>query len=252
MAFPSRNASIGVVLIAILRHSNATSMYGFYLKASIFSKSIRGLLIVPKLTTYFSVVTGYTKKSHESFEYSLSRPLIHGSNFERINSHNFFGNDISVSRHLFKWMKEMAYADYYERALTNGVLSIQRGRDPGVMIYMLPLGRGVSKAQSYHNWGTQFDSFWCCYGTERELLQYIPSSLDWKSGQVSVSQKIEPVVSWDNRLRVTITISSTGHSSGPSSTLNLRIPIWTHSSCAKATLNGKYLSPPPSGLSGMA
>lgn len=59
----------------------------------------------------------------------------------------------------------MAYADYYERALTNGILSIQRGTDPGVMIYMLPLGHGHSKARSYHGWGTKFDSFWCCYGT---------------------------------------------------------------------------------------
>lgn len=42
------------------------------------------------------------------------------------------------------------------------------------------------------------------------IIQYIPSSLDWKSGQVSVSQKIEPVVSWDTRLPVTIIISSTG------------------------------------------
>jgi DUF1680 family protein len=59
----------------------------------------------------------------------------------------------------------MAYADYYERALTNGVLSIQRGTDPGVMIYMLPQGRGVSKATSFHGWGTTDQSFWCCYGT---------------------------------------------------------------------------------------
>ncbi|KAM3199228.1 hypothetical protein P3L10_031588 [Capsicum annuum] len=135
-------------------------------------------------------------------------------------------NMLKVSRHLFKWTKEMAYADYYERALTNGVLSIQRGRDTGVMIYMLPLGRGVSKARSYHNWGTQFDSIWCCYGTY---------------------PKIEPVVSWDNRLRVIIRISSTGRSSGPSSTLNLRIPIWTHSSGVNATLNGKDLSLPTPG-----
>lgn len=72
---------------------------------------------------------------------------------------------LQVSRHLFRWTKEMAYADYYERALTNGVLSIQRGTDPGVMIYMLPLHPGGSKAKSYHGWGTKFDSFWCCYGT---------------------------------------------------------------------------------------
>lgn len=72
---------------------------------------------------------------------------------------------LQVSRNLFRWTKEMTYADYYERALTNGVLSIQRGTDPGVMIYMLPQGPGKSKATSYHGWGTKFDSFWCCYGT---------------------------------------------------------------------------------------
>ncbi|KAJ8560877.1 hypothetical protein K7X08_027067 [Anisodus acutangulus] len=177
-------------------------------------------------------------------------------------------NMLKVSRHLFRWTKEMAYADYYERALTNGVLSIQRGRDPGVMIYMLPLARGSSKARSYHRWGTQFNDFWCCYGTGIEsfsklgdsiyfeekgnppglyIIQYIPSSFNWKSRQVSVSQKIEPVVSWDNLLRVTITISSNGHATGASSMLNLRIPIWTHSNGAKATLNGNDLSLPTPG-----
>lgn len=70
-----------------------------------------------------------------------------------------------VSRNLFRWTKEVTYADYYERALTNGVLGIQRGTDPGVMIYMLPLGKGVSKAVTYHGWGTPYDAFWCCYGT---------------------------------------------------------------------------------------
>jgi len=75
-----------------------------------------------------------------------------------------------VSRHLFRWTKEVSYADYYERALTNGVLSIQRGTDPGVMIYMLPLGPGVSKAHTYHSWGTPFNTFWCCYGTGVHLF----------------------------------------------------------------------------------
>jgi len=72
---------------------------------------------------------------------------------------------VQISRNLFRWTKEIAYADYYERALINGVLSIQRGTDPGVMIYMLPQAPGHSKAVSYHGWGTKYDSFWCCYGT---------------------------------------------------------------------------------------
>ncbi|OMO68553.1 Alpha-L-arabinofuranosidase B [Corchorus capsularis] len=176
-------------------------------------------------------------------------------------------NMLKVSRHLFRWTKEVAYADYYERALTNGVLGIQRGTEPGVMIYMLPQGRGVSKAVSYHQWGTPFDSFWCCYGTGIEsfsklgdsiyfeeeggvpslyITQYVSSTLDWKSGQIVLNQKVDPVVSWDPYLRVTLT-SSLKEGSGKSSTLNLRIPIWTQSKGAKATLNAQNLHLPAPG-----
>lgn len=67
----------------------------------------------------------------------------------------------------------MAYADYYERALTNGVLSIQRGKEPGIMIYMLPLGPGQSKASGYHKWGSKFNDFWCCYGTGSDIYYFL-------------------------------------------------------------------------------
>ncbi|KAK6164192.1 hypothetical protein DH2020_001056 [Rehmannia glutinosa] len=168
-------------------------------------------------------------------------------------------NMLKVSRNLFRWTKEMAYADYYERALTNGVLGIQRGNDPGVMIYMLPLRPGGSKARGYHGWGTKFNSFWCCYGTGIEsfsklgdsiyfeeegkdlglyIIQYIPSTLNWKSGQVLLSQRVEPVVSWDPRLQ---------QAEESSSTLKLRIPLWTYSNGSKAFLNGQELSLPAPG-----
>ncbi|XP_059669628.1 uncharacterized protein LOC132314847 [Cornus florida] len=174
-------------------------------------------------------------------------------------------NMLKVARNLFRWTKEMTYADYYERALTNGVLGIQRRGNPGKMIYMLPLGRGVSKARSYHGWGKEFDDFWCCYGTGIEsfsklgdsiyfeeegkapglyIIQYIPSSLDWKSGKISINQTVKPVVSWDSRLQVTFTISSKEKGASPSSTLNLRIPSWAPASGVKATLNGQGLPQP--------
>ncbi|CAA0805769.1 Putative glycosyl hydrolase of unknown function (DUF1680 [Striga hermonthica] len=176
-------------------------------------------------------------------------------------------NMLKVARHLFRWTKEMAYADYYERALTNGVLGIQRGKEPGVMIYMLPFRAGGSKARGYHGWGNKFDSFWCCYGTgiesfsklgdsiyfeegkdlELYIIQYIPSTLNWTSGQILLTQKVEPVVSWDQRLRVTITISSKRQSERLSSTLRLRIPLWTHSNGSNASLNGQHVSLPAPG-----
>ncbi|XP_061957555.1 uncharacterized protein LOC133678769 [Populus nigra] len=86
-------------------------------------------------------------------------------------------NMLKVSRHLFRWTKEMAYADYYERALTNGLLGIQRGTEPGVMIYMLPQHPGSSKGKSYHGWGTLYDTFWCCYGTGIESFSKLGDSI---------------------------------------------------------------------------
>ncbi|KAH0888128.1 hypothetical protein HID58_050557, partial [Brassica napus] len=176
-------------------------------------------------------------------------------------------NMLKVSRNLFRWTKEVSYADYYERALTNGVLGIQRGTEPGLMIYMLPLGRGVSKAVTYHGWGTPYDSFWCCYGTGIEsfsklgdsiyfqedgespalyVIQYISSSLDWKSTGLTLSQRVKPVVSSDPYMRVTFTFSSSKGGMGKESTLNLRIPIWTNSESAKVSFNGQPLKVPAS------
>nr|GMD17792.1 uncharacterized protein LOC109235257 isoform X2 [Ipomoea batatas] len=146
-----------------------------------------------------------------------------------------------------------------EESCTTYNMLKRRGTDIGVMIYMLPLRPGGSKAHSSDGWGTKFDSFWCCYGTGIEsfsklgdsiyfeeqgnspgiyIIQYIPSSLDWKLGQIKLSQIINPVASWDNHLHVTIPVTSKKESS-PSSTLILRIPTWTSAEGAKATLNGK-------------
>ncbi|XP_051199496.1 uncharacterized protein [Lolium perenne] len=169
-------------------------------------------------------------------------------------------NMLKVSRHLFRWTKEITYIDYYERALINGVLSIQRGRDPGVMIYMLPQGPGKSKAESYHGWGTKYDSFWCCYGTGIEsfsklgdsiyfeekgskpalyIVQYIPNTFNWKSAGLTVTQQVKPLSSSDQNLQVSLSISA--KTNGQYATVNVRIPSWTSVNGAKATLNGKDL-----------
>ncbi|XP_062218472.1 uncharacterized protein LOC133918560 [Phragmites australis] len=169
-------------------------------------------------------------------------------------------NMLKISRNLFRWTKEIVYADYYERALINGVLSIQRGTDPGVMIYMLPQAPGRSKAVSYHGWGTKYDSFWCCYGTGIEsfsklgdsiyfeekgdmpvlnIIQYVPSTFNWKTAGLTVTQQIKPLSSSDLYLQISLSISANTNSQPAK--LNVRIPSWTSADGAKATLNGKDL-----------
>ncbi|KAF3452568.1 hypothetical protein FNV43_RR03001 [Rhamnella rubrinervis] len=222
-----------------------------------------GTFFMDIVNSSHSYATGGTSVSEFWSDPKRLASTLQAENEESCTTYNM----LKVSRHLFRWTKETAYADYYERALTNGVLSIQRGTEPGVMIYMLPLARGSSKARSYHGWGKPFESFWCCYGTGIEsfsklgdsiyfeeegsipglyIIQYVSSSLIWRSGQIVLDQKVDPITSWDPYLRVNLIISSV-KDTGKSSSLNLRMPIWTQISGATAALNAKSLPLPASG-----
>ncbi|KAH0860982.1 hypothetical protein HID58_089243 [Brassica napus] len=145
-----------------------------------------------------------------------------------------------------RWTKEASYADYYERPLTNGVLGIQRGTEPGVMIYMLPLGKGVSKTVTHNGWGKPYDSFWCCYGTGIDVSQNWETLYIFKKIWSLQLFIVKPVVSWDPYMRVTFTFSSFKGGMGKDSTLNLRIPVWTNSEGAKVPLDGQSLKVPAS------
>ncbi|GLJ40737.1 hypothetical protein SUGI_0842090 [Cryptomeria japonica] len=179
-------------------------------------------------------------------------------------------NLLKVIRHLFRWTRDMQYADYYERVLTNGMLGRQRGTNPGVYIYMLPQGAGVSKAHSYHGWGDWNNSFWCDYGSGVEsfsklgdsiyfeengvnlnlyIIQFIPSTFTWDNAGFNLKQVIQPLFSHDPNLNVSIEFSpfkKSGKASDVDFTVNIRIPFWTSKS-AMAILNTETLSLPSPG-----
>lgn len=71
-------------------------------------------------------------------------------------------NMLKLTRHLFSWEPKAEYADYYERALFNGILPTQ---DPAtaMMMYYVPMMPGMFKT-----FMSPFDSFWCCTGTGME------------------------------------------------------------------------------------
>ncbi|KAF8687752.1 hypothetical protein HU200_042684 [Digitaria exilis] len=170
-----------------------------------------------------------------------------------------------VSRNLFRWTKEAKYADHYERLLINGMMGNQRGTQPGVMLYFLPMGPGRSKSVSGRppsglppmnpgGWGGPNDTFWCCYGTGIEsfsklgdsiyfleegkapglcIIQYIPSTFDWKSAGLTVRQQAKPLFSTDTYFEA----------SGDArlAKVSVRIPSWTSTDGAITTLNGEKL-----------
>jgi len=71
-------------------------------------------------------------------------------------------NMLKLTRHLFNWDADPCVADYYERALLNGILSTQNPKD-GMMMYHTAMMSGM-----YKTFMTPENSFWCCTGTGME------------------------------------------------------------------------------------
>lgn len=199
------------------------------------------------------------------------------SNEETCATYNF----LKVSRNLFRWTKEAKYADHYERLLINGIMGNQRGTQPGVMLYFLPMGPGRSKSVSGQSpsglppknpggWGGPNDTFWCCYGTGIEsfsklgdsiyfleegesetpglyIIQYIPSTFDWKATGLTVNQRAKPLLSTDPFFKVSLTISA--KRGARQAKVSVRIPSWTSTDGATTILNGQKLNLTPTGNS---
>lgn len=152
-------------------------------------------------------------------------------------------NMLKLTRHLFCWQPEARYADYYERALFNSILSTQ-DPDTGMMMYFVTLGSGRWK---YFN--TPRDSFWCCTGTGMEnhakygdsiyfhddqgvfVNLFIPSELDWEQRGVKIRQETRFPEASSTSLTVSVT-------SPTDFALRIRVPAWAEKG-VDAKLNGK-------------
>lgn len=78
---------------------------------------------------------------------------------EKTQEHCVVYNMIRLADVLLRWSGDLAYADYIERNLINGILAQQNAKT-GMVAYFLPLEGGGAKA-----WGTPTEDFWCCHGT---------------------------------------------------------------------------------------
>ena len=87
-------------------------------------------------------------------------------------------NILKVARHLFLWSANASLADFYERAILNGIVGNQDYTKPTMtsFIYMLPLGSsGMVKP-----WGSSDHGFPCCWGTLSEQLSKMGDSIYFK------------------------------------------------------------------------
>lgn len=161
---------------------------------------------------------------------------------ENCNTHNM----LKITNHLFCWEPKAEYADYYERALLNGILGTQHPEVPGTSMYYIPMRPGLFRAYSEPK-----DSYFCCSGTGIESYSKFGNCIYFHKGnKLWVNQFIASELAWDE-MGVTL-LQETQFPDKDYSTfivktkrsveldINLRVPYWATKGCL-ITLNGKKL-----------
>jgi DUF1680 family protein len=157
-------------------------------------------------------------------------------------------NMLKLTRHLFAWTGDAAAADYYERALFNGMLGTQHPAD-GEKIYYTPLLPAY-----WRMFGTPEHGFWCCHGSGVEshskfgdsiyfhdddgiwVNQFIASTVTWHDKEIGITQ--ETSFPAEQQIRLTV------HAQQPTTmALRIRIPYWVVGR-ATVKLNGRRIDLP--------
>ena len=155
-------------------------------------------------------------------------------------------NLLKLTRNIFTWTADAKAADYYERALFNGMLGTQHPSD-GEKIYYMPLASGY-----WRMFGTADHGFWCCHGSGVEshskfgdsiyfhdddgiwVNQFIASEVNWKEKGVRLTQETSFPAQSSTRLTV--------HVRAPTRmALRVRIPYWATKG-ASFRLNGQAIT----------
>ena len=153
-------------------------------------------------------------------------------------------NMLKLTRHIFGWTADPACADYYERALINGILGSQHPRD-GEKLYYVSLATGLWKM-----FGTPTQDYWCCTGTMSESFSEFGDSIYFHDdGGVYVNLFIASELNWSERgvrlvqeTRLPDEEGTTLRIRAPKPVrfaLRIRVPYWAQG--GSASLNGRVL-----------
>lgn len=155
-------------------------------------------------------------------------------------------NMLKLTQDLFRVNPEAKYADYFERALYNHILSTQHPEHGGY-VYFTP-----ARPRHYRVYSAPNQAMWCCVGTGMEnhgkygefiythqngalyLNLYIASELNWKEKGLKLKQ--ETNFPEDEKTKLTITEGSSFFS------LMVRYPSWVASGELQIKVNGEELS----------
>lgn len=102
-------------------------------------------------------------------------------------------NMLKMTKQLFMITGDAKYADWYENAFINSVLSSQNP-ETGMTTYFQPMASGYYKV-----YGERFNKFWCCVGTGMENFSKLQESFYFeKDDTLIVNQYFSSSIIWRN------------------------------------------------------
>ena len=155
-------------------------------------------------------------------------------------------NMLKLTENLHRRNPEARYADFYEQAMMNHILSSQHPEHGGY-VYFTP-----ERPRHYRNYSAPNEAMWCCVGTGMEnhgkygqfiythvgdalfVNLFVASELNWKERDVVLRQ--ETAFPYGEESRITITKGKGSFS------LHLRYPGWVRPGEFKVEVNGKPVS----------
>ena len=151
-------------------------------------------------------------------------------------------NMLKLTEHLYRWSREAAYMDYYERALYNHILASQ-DPDSGMKTYFVSTQPGHFKVYCSHD-----DSFWCCTGTGMENPARYARNIYYRDGNdvyvnlfIASELKLEDrafalrqATAFPEEERTTLIVDE---ADGGELTLYIRVPEWA-AGAVTASING--------------
>lgn len=175
----------------------------------------------------------YATGGTSNFEYWRSEPY---HLFDQLSSDDHENcctyNMLKLTSHLFSLEPKPEYADYYERALLNGILGTQHPSIGGAFMYYVPMLPGTWRSFCEPEY-----SYVCCSGTGIESYSkfadniyfyngdslfvnlFIPSELNWKEKNILLIQK----TNFPDEQGTSVTLKL---KQPTEFLLNLRVPYW--------------------------
>ena len=169
-------------------------------------------------------------------------------------------NMLKLTEDLHRRNPEARYADYYELATFNHILSSQHPEHGGY-VYFTP-----ARPRHYRNYSAPNEAMWCCVGTGMEnhgkygqfvythkgdalfVNLFISSELNWKEKGIALRQETQFPYAETSRITITEVPGKKGDINGQSSMVNgqfsllVRYPGWVKPGDFKVSVNGQAVN----------